>query len=165
MAGQKYEEVRQHLVRFFTCWGCSEPEDLADHTIDRLVPWMEMRNWESSGEPIRLFYGFARNMRHEERRKPQVEPLSAHMPEMPAITEDKEHDFACLEACISALSADEGNLIRHYYEYDPQEKVKKHQALAKRLGIGINALRIRAWKIRSTLRGCVDKCIESKQLN
>lgn len=164
-AGKKYEEIRQQLIRFFTCWSCREPEVLADDTIDRVVPWMEQKGWEPSSAPIRVFFGFARNVRHEERRRPQPEPISSDIPEMPAKTKDKEQDFVCLEDCIAALSATEADLIRHYYRYEQEEKIKKRQALAKKLGIGMNALRIQAWKIRNSLRGCLDKCIERKQLN
>ena len=162
-AGKKYIEIRQQLIRFFTCWSCSEPEHLADDTIDRVVPWMELKGWQPSDAPIRVFFGFAKNVRHEDKRKPQPEPLSSEIPDPPApAKEEKEKDFACLESCIASLSPTEAELIRHYYQYEQAEKIKRRQALAKRLGIGMNALRIQAWKIRNSLRGCVDQCIAGK---
>lgn len=164
-AGRKYEEIRKQLIRFFTCWGCSQPEDLADNTIDRVVPWMEQRDWVFSGEPIRLFYGFARNLRHEERRKSPTEPISSDIPHVATVAVDKEQNFVCLEACIARLPEEESRLIRLYYQYDRQEKIQKRQELANELGVGMNALRIQAWKIRNSLRRCLDRCIESKSLN
>ena len=164
-AGKKYEEIRQQLIRFFTCWNCSEPEALADETIDRVVPWMEQKGWEPSNAPIRVFFGFARNLRHEDRRKMQLEPINSDLPATPAKKENKEPDFVCLEDCIASLPVTEADLIRHYYQYEQEEKIKKRQALAQKLGIGMNALRIQAWKIRNSLRGCLNRCIERKQLN
>ncbi len=36
-AGQKYEALRQRLVKFFEWRACSYAEELADETIDRVV--------------------------------------------------------------------------------------------------------------------------------
>jgi len=166
-AGKKYEEIRRQLIRYFTCWGCSRPEDLADITIDRVVPWMESRGWEPSTEPIRVFFGFARNVRRETNRKEEPGPIDSGIaqPVSTNATPEKEQDFACLEACIASLSATEADLIRHYYQYDQADKIKKRRELAKNLGIGMNALRIQAWKIRGSLRSCLDECVAGKHVN
>ena len=159
--GRKYEEVRGKLIAFFTWSGCCEPEDLTDKTIDRFVHWMEHRNWEHAVEPIRILYGFAKNIRHEERRRIWPEPISPDIAEKPSLTAEKEHEHACLEACVSGLSLPERSLIRSYYQYAQAEKIKARQALATRMGLGMNALRIQAWKIRGVLRGCLDECLKN----
>ena len=36
-AGQKYEEIRCGLIKIFVCQGCTDPEGLADETINRVI--------------------------------------------------------------------------------------------------------------------------------
>jgi hypothetical protein len=37
IAGQKYEQIRRKLVRFFEWRACSGADELADATIDRVI--------------------------------------------------------------------------------------------------------------------------------
>jgi hypothetical protein len=46
-----------------------------------------------------------------------------------------------------------------YYQWEKSAKVGHRQALADQLGIALNALRIRAHRIRVTLRQCVQNCL------
>jgi len=54
-------------------------------------------------------------------------------------------------------------MILRYYTGDKQEKIVNRKKLAEEEGIELNALRIRAHRIRTQLRLCVEKCIEEDQ--
>src|SRR5579863_10153854 len=49
-------------------------------------------------------------------------------------------------------------LIMKYYQGDKQARIEARRDLATRLGIPLNALRIRAHRIRVHLEGCVEQC-------
>jgi hypothetical protein len=53
--------------------------------------------------------------------------------------------------------------VLQYYDHEQHAKVVKRQLLAERLGIGLNALRIRAHRARLALRKCIMSCLENKQ--
>jgi DNA-directed RNA polymerase specialized sigma24 family protein len=163
-AGRKYEEIRKQLVRFFTCWGCGAPDDLTDETIDRLVRWMEGRGWEASAEPIRVFYGFARNIRHEAYRQPSVAPMPVEVEDLSPKQENQEVNLHCLDLCLEKLAEVERELIRGYYAHAGRKKIEHRQTMAGKMGIGMNALRIQAWRIRSTLRDCIDGCLKQQAI-
>ena len=62
---------------------------------------------------------------------------------------------ACLDRCLQELRVDQRELVIEYYRDSKREKVERRQALAKSLGITMNALAIRASRIRATLEACV----------
>lgn len=157
-AGQRYEEIRRKLIRFFTCRGCCNPEDLADKTITRVIKAMESKTAEYKGEPIAFFYAVGKNVFLEETR---IHPPAAEdLPINEGI--DRETELDCLERCMSRISANSWELISRYHQQEGSEKIKVRQALARELGLEMNALRIQACRIRKILRDCVSDCIISK---
>ncbi|HEX6739514.1 MAG TPA: hypothetical protein VF310_14645, partial [Vicinamibacteria bacterium] len=67
-AGGRYREIHRRLVRSFTCWGCSCPEELADRTLDRVASKLETVQDDYEGDPIAYVLGVARNVRREDYR-------------------------------------------------------------------------------------------------
>jgi DNA-directed RNA polymerase specialized sigma24 family protein len=61
-----------------------------------------------------------------------------------------------LEQCIEKLSPENRDLIIHYYKGERSEKIKNRKAIAKRLKIPPNALRIRAHRIREKLERAIE---------
>jgi hypothetical protein len=49
-------------------------------------------------------------------------------------------------------------LIVEYYKDAARERIDRRRALAERLGISMNALAVRACRIRDTLEACVGAC-------
>lgn len=49
--GQKYEEMRRHLVWFFDHKNCTEAEDLTDETFDRVTKWLEQKEAKKAEDP------------------------------------------------------------------------------------------------------------------
>ena len=155
-AGLKYEQIRRNLIKIFVNRGCADAEDFADETINRVVSKLDEVKKEFSGDPARYFYGVANKIFLEfQRRKP---------PEPPSFPPDDsnrvEQEFRCLEHCIARLSEENRELLLLYYQAEGRDKIERRKWLAEKLGIAPNALRIRAFRIRTALQLCVEKCLD-----
>src|SRR5437660_1897600 len=157
-AGKKYETVRLRLIKIFTCRGCTEAEDLADETINRVTAKVEEVAENYSGDPALYFYGVAQKVHLEYLRKRH--PPLVPVPVMPS--EASEEEYECLEQCVERLPTGNRRLVLEYYQEEKQAKIDHRRELAEQLGIAVNALRIRAHRIRLTLQQCVQNCLEQQ---
>jgi DNA-directed RNA polymerase specialized sigma24 family protein len=154
-AGRKYEEIRLRLIKVFICRGCFEPEDLADETINRVSKKLKEIESDYSGDPARYFYGVANKVHLESlRRKPVPIP-----PVRSEESDDIEKEYECLERCIEKLNPNNRALVLQYYQEEKRAKIDHRKDLAEQLGIALNALRIRAHRIRASLQECVQNCL------
>ena len=154
-AGKLYENIRRRLIRIFVCRGCAEPEDLADQTINRVAKRIDEIKQTYSGDPALYFYGVANKVYLESlRRKREITPPA---PETPS--EEMERELNCLDQCMKTLPSDNRELVLQYYQKEKHDKILHRQNLAQQLGIPLNALRIRAHRIRGVLRDCVRDCL------
>jgi DNA-directed RNA polymerase specialized sigma24 family protein len=71
---------------------------------------------------------------------------------------DNQKRLACLEQCLSKLTPGDRELILEYHRNKGREKIERRAGLAERLGLTMNALTIRACRIRSKLEACVTAC-------
>lgn len=156
VAGQKYEDIRTRLIKIFACRGCYEPEDLADETINRVTNKLEEIEATFIGERARYFYGVANKVHLEYLRRRPAPPL----PPPTNNSEEAERRGQCLDQCISKLTSENRELVFQYYQEEKRAKIEHRKHLANRLGIAVNALRIRAHRIRRSLQDCVRECLE-----
>lgn len=156
LAGVKYETIRLRIIKIFTCRGCNAAEELADETINRVTLKLEGLTDTYVGEPALYFYGVANNVFLEYLRK-RPAPKS---PAPPEPSDDVEREYDCLQGCMQKLSENSRELVLLYYQDNKRAKIDHRKELADRLGIAMNALRIRAHRIRKTLQGCVEQCLE-----
>lgn len=155
-AARKYEEIRVRLIKIFICRGCYESEELADETINRVSNKLHKIEPTYEGARAPYFYGVANKVHLEYLRKPPI-PLP------PPPVDDCgliEQEHACLEKCIEKLTSVNRRVVRQYYQGEKTEKIAQRKKLAKRLGIALNALRIRAHRLRAKLQECVEFCLE-----
>jgi DNA-directed RNA polymerase specialized sigma24 family protein len=163
-AGIKYEALRCKLLKFFEWRGCAFSEELADETINRIA-----RNLEK-GEQIRNFtaycVGIARNVFLENLRTRKREEAFQSMP-TPSLAASDEPDQRreCLERCLRDLPGPDLRLIVEYYQQDKRTRIALRRDLAARLGIPLNALRIRTHRIRAQLERCVEQCMQKSETN
>jgi DNA-directed RNA polymerase specialized sigma24 family protein len=145
-AGAKYEEIRRRLVKIFACRGCHEAEELADETINRVTLKAREVAPQYVGDPSLYFYAVANRVRLEYlRRRPAAAPDPPPRP-----TEEREREHACLEECFARLAPEQREMIVEYYREDRgAAKVERRRRLAERLGVALNALRIRAHRVRA----------------
>jgi len=156
-AGAKYEEIRTRLITIFTCRACGEPEDLADETINRVINKLPEIKDGFIGDPARYFYGVANNV-HKESLRPKPTPA----PPPPSTDADEiERELKCLERCMQQLPKAKRELLVEYYQDEKSAKIDHRKHLAVRLGIAINALRIRAHRGRVSLADCVRDCLSA----
>jgi DNA-directed RNA polymerase specialized sigma24 family protein len=155
-AGRKYEAIRHRLMTIFTCRGCTQPEELADETINRVASRVPEIARTYVGDPALYFYGVSRKVFLEWVRK---RPLPAVVPSVPS-SEERELELDCLDKCLEKLTSRNRDLILEYYREAEEGKIEHRKELSARLGIGMNALHIRAHRIRSNVERCVSDCLE-----
>ena len=156
-AGQKYENIRNRLIKIFTCRGCHEPEGLADETINRVTSRLSEIQDSFRGDQTRYFCGVANKVHLEYLRRKQVHPTLLPSTDSARV----EAEFRCLERCLDRLPTESRELVLQYYQAERKAKIDQRKKQAERLGIAPNALRIRAHRIRGVLLKCLEDCLES----
>lgn len=172
--GQKYLEIRGRLLDYFDRKNCLTPDELADETINRVARRLEEEGTIESETPAKYFYTVARFVFMEYLRKTEKENVSVddaegqhHIdklaaPESGDEKETKERMLNCLEECTGKLDGNNREMIIRYYIGKEREKIENRRALAQSLGITVNALSIRACRVRDKLETCVKKCVGSE---
>jgi len=168
--GRNYLEMRRRMVSYFDRRNCLTPEELADETLNRVARRIEEEGAIDTETPAKYCYIMARFVLMEARR--EANRVSLETIERPATaarigaatTENveenllKEKRLDCLEKCIGQLEALKRELIIGYYFGTERVKIDNRRALAGKFGISVNALSIRACRIREKLEACVGKC-------
>jgi DNA-directed RNA polymerase specialized sigma24 family protein len=165
-AAERYEHIRARLLRFFEWRGCEFPEECADETITRVI--RKIDEGATLQDPASYCYGVARlvllealKTREKERQAlAQIQPLSVYVDD---VQRDVEERLECLRSCMKRLPADQQTLIAEYHRHDPESRIEGRKRLAASLGIGLNALRIRAHRLSATLGSCVGHCLEQEE--
>lgn len=167
-AGQRYEEVRARLMRFFEWQGCIYPEEYTDQTINRVARKLSEGVEVLAADPYVYFAGVARMVLKEYWRRSERMPTDSikveprdNQPEAEAEMKRLllERRLQCMEACLQALAPKSRELITEYYREEERVKTKTRKRLAERLGIPMNALRIRCCRIRNSLEECINGCL------
>lgn len=161
-AGKKYEAIRRHLIIILTCRGCPEAEDLADETINRVIRHYPKMADTYQGEPAPYFITVSYNLYLEYVAKRGRQLV---VPPPPEPDPEEEREYECLDACIEKLTPAHRDLVLQYYQENKQAKIDHRKKLALEMGIELNALRIRAHRIRVSLQQCIDECLTSGPLH
>ena len=163
-AGVKYETIRRGLIELFESWTCYEPESLADETINRVSAKVKNIASEYSGDPALYFYGVAKNVRHEYRRKKRELPLIMDSTLKAASqSNEKEQLYACLDKCLNELPPGDKELALMYYQGDKGARIAMRKYLIEKLRVTSNTLRVRLFRIRLALEECVVRCVEANE--
>jgi len=158
LAGRRYEDIRQRLIRIFACRGCMEPDILADETINRVARKVEVIAGNYHGDPALYFYGVANKIHLEQLKKVKPQVTEWHEDK----GEDHEAEFECLDRCMDKLTMHNRELVLKYYDHEKDAKIEQRRMLAETMNIGLNALRIRAHRIRSILYRCISGCLDQQ---
>jgi RNA polymerase sigma factor (sigma-70 family) len=161
-AALMYEAIRADLIRIFRWRGCSDPEGMADETIIRVTRKVEQIAGSYIGSPTHYFFGVARNLFHEyQRRREASLSTQAGQILIAAPVEEgdsKERLHECFERCLKELKPCERKLIVRYHKGRGLARINRRKRMALELGIDLNALRVRARRIRGRLRQCIEEC-------
>ena len=169
-AGRQYEKIREGLIRFFRFRGCSDPQTLADETINRVA--LKVTTFDSSKnvKTITYFYGFASNIYLEYLRMARSREVQLGTEYPPAArkfvaTDDSSvTECDCLENCLTKLSREESSLVIQYYGREKSEKFDLRRKIAERMNLKMPALHTRVFRIRSILRECIKECLRKNSL-
>jgi len=173
-AGYKYELIRSKLIKFFEHRGSVWPEDQADETINRVARKIEQGQDIWVEDPAAYFYGVARNVLRDQWRNaerpipleclPAAEhPVTCHVELDRGEAERRELERCLdkLDSLLNNLTPENRELITNYYFGEKHGRINNRRALARRFGIPVNALRIRAYRIRERLKGDLAEMLQS----
>jgi hypothetical protein len=162
-AGQEYQRIRAILVKHFQTHNRSVPDRLADVTIDRAAQTLsaeQITNWTGAKE--RYFFRVAYYILLEDRsdnvwevQMPDGLKVSAPVPDV-----DLETRSRCLTKCLHGLSNSDRDLIVRYYQGTKAIKIKNRQELALERNLSLPLLRVRAHRLRTELKTCIERCFE-----
>lgn len=160
-AGAMYVKIRSGLVKKFTSHHCSQPEKLADITIDRVAKKLPEIVDTYVGERECYFHRVAYYVLLESMNKsPDEVELAENMPIVaPEKDDDIEAVFDCLEKCMEGLPPQKEDLIRNYYRGDKGAKILKRKELAVKFNVELPVLRVLALRVRRDLKGCILDCL------
>jgi DNA-directed RNA polymerase specialized sigma24 family protein len=166
-AGRLYENIRRKLLEFFEARGSAVPDEHADETFDRVM--RRMTEGEKVKNPTNYCYGVAKFVWIEASRALAKGPVELHEN---AVIRDREDDdylrryrdavdrrLDCLDNCLDHLADATRHFIIEYYREEKGPKIEQRKLLADRLDTTINALRLRASRLRRELAKCTDKCL------
>jgi DNA-directed RNA polymerase specialized sigma24 family protein len=166
-AGKKFEDIRRRLLAVFGARGYPRSDELADETLKRFIRRLPAMLDSFTGDPLPYLLVIAHRLHLEDADK-QFLPLPENLPDGLATDDDASMQAevfdACLEECLGRLGPKDRALVLDYYRKDKQAKIDFRKELARCLGLSTNALRIRIHHLRTTLRECLDECLQTRPL-
>jgi RNA polymerase sigma factor (sigma-70 family) len=165
VASSLYLDLRQSLLRIFAWNQCADPDGMTDEVFDRVTRQVHLLKDTFEGNPKLFFYGVARNLIKEYRKK-----VNAYVPidgidlagDPPQELEEETSHMReeCLSRCLRKLPEEKRDLILTYYAKEKQAKIIHRAEMARELGISIQALRVRMRRTRGSLEECIALCLD-----
>lgn len=162
-AARIYEHVRLKLLRYFERNGVADADRYADVTLDRVMRRIDegeiIENVMAFIFKVASFVRMEAWKEEKQLRKAEEEIKKATTEITERLDVDDDPRQFCFDRCLNNLPVETRLLVLEYYSEEGGEKIRLRKQLAKRLGIEMNALRIRAHRIRGNLESCVKSCI------
>jgi RNA polymerase sigma factor (sigma-70 family) len=167
--GERYLEMRRRLVSYFDRRDRTAADELADETFNRIARTLEHTGEIATRPPARYCYvvarfvlleDFRRARKHVPLDEPRIDESRARTVSLvpDSGTVHREQRLECLDRCLEELRPVQRELVVEYYRDGQREKIERRRELAERLGISMNALAIRVFRLRDTLMTCVETC-------
>ena len=165
LAGERYVELSRRLRTLFEYRHCPNVDELVDETLDRAGRrLLELGNQFEGEDPARYVFGVAWNVARESFRRHSPEPLPEGKeipdpgPDDPEETEELRS--ACLDRCLRRLVDDDRQVALRYYRGEKRARIQHRAALARELGVSLNALRLKVHRLTRQLRQCLFQCVD-----
>lgn len=155
--GQSYLDIRRRLVAYFNRRERPFADELADETLTRVARTLEQEGRIVMTPPARYCFTVARfvlleDARHKRRLVRFNESRARRcMLAKTAADDQQQQRLDRLDGLLGTLPPDHRHLIVEYYRGSGRCKIERRRALAGCLGISMNALAIRAHRIRALL--------------
>jgi RNA polymerase sigma factor (sigma-70 family) len=176
--GERYLEIRRRLVHYFDRRGCAAADDLADETLNRAARKLAELGQIANVAPAQYCYVLARFVFLEYIRRPghkesefddSARPVGVATSisishDSDSSVAEREQNLSQLNRCMLKLPPADQQLILDYYQGDKRAKIDKRSQLAARYGLTLNALSVRACRIRYKLEQCVKKSTSSNEV-
>jgi DNA-directed RNA polymerase specialized sigma24 family protein len=167
-AGAQYRDLHHRLVKFFEWERGRRPDEQADEVIDRIVRKIaqgeriaNLRAYAHGVAKLLLREGWKQAAREEEARTQlrliKLPPDDAGVSRPEDAVADRQQD--CFDTCLQTLTPKNREVILTYYAGEGHARIEERRRLAERLGSDLNALRVRAHRIRVQLEQCVFDCV------
>lgn len=181
-AGVAYEKLRSRLLKVFISQGAASAEDLVDEVFTRTARKLSEGVQVQAADPFIYCYGIARNVLREYRKiqfrvgesierdestnrqppEPAIHPAIIELEETER--QEREHRLACLEHALSRLTTENRVMFLEYYRHDIESKINHREQLADKLGMPMNAIRIRVHRLKAKLEESIRKCLTRTQI-
>jgi DNA-directed RNA polymerase specialized sigma24 family protein len=149
-------------LQFFFEWrGCAGAPELADETLNRVAAKLAAGEQIHTDDPRRYAFGVARFVYLEAVKRSARRAPAERADRAPALDRDgddaseREARLAALEACLDTLPPRTQQILLRYHADDGRQGSDDRKRLADELGIALNALRIRAHRLRAQVENCV----------
>jgi RNA polymerase sigma factor (sigma-70 family) len=168
-AGEKYEDLRRALVRYFEGRKISFAEERVDEVFNRISRKL------IDGVQINNLYGYcyevARRVLLEGQRAPEsrmrsIEELDLEYSAADTMDDEieKEKMLKCLNLCLEKLPPESRALIMEYYRHNRNDRVNLRKAMSERLNLSREALANRAQRLRAKLEKCIERCLKMEAI-
>jgi RNA polymerase sigma factor (sigma-70 family) len=166
-AGERYEDLRRTLIRFFGWRNAPFPEEHADEALNRVArkldEGIEIRDLPSYCYEVARLVFLEAVKANDGRRDPLPSDYeNTPEPDSGADATEQEVRLDCLDECLRDLPADSRQLIVEYYRDDKRGRIDGRKTLAAQLGLQREALANRAQRVRQKLEQCVNRCVRKK---
>jgi len=166
-AGEKYEDLRRTLIKFFEWRGAPFPEDHADETLNRVArkldEGVEVKNVGGYCYEVARRVCLEVRRGNDSRRDPlETDPHNTASADAADSALERELLLDCLEECLSRLPDESRALIVEYYQNEKRNRIGRRKVLAEALGLRREALANRAQRLRDKLEQCVTRCFNKK---
>lgn len=157
-AGEQLRTLNCRLIQIFASRGCVDAECLADEVIHRVAVRIDTVT-QKYPDPSRCCLGFVDNVYREYLRDEQKK-ATAKPPPPPRPAEELEREDECLNKCLGELLQPDRELLERYFQHMKRAKIVSRQKLAEELNLTANALRIKAHRLKKSVLGCLQTCLE-----
>lgn len=165
-AARQYEALRINLIRFLDWRRVPLADARADETLNRVARRID------EGKQIDNVVAYAYRVAYlvflETLKEPELIDIDQERIHPPAVEpqfEDTEHNQRqrCFDSCLEKLPTKNRKIILIYYEGERRTKIERRKKLADQLTISLDALRIRAHRIRKGLEECISGCLQQPE--
>jgi len=160
-AASQYESLRAMLIRYFESHSVTLAENRADEVLNRVARRID------EGQQVDNTTAYAYRVAYlvflETLKEPEHTEidLDASLKTIEPDFEDneKERRQRCFDRCLDGLTRENRDLILSYYQEERRAKIDLRKNLAATLTISLDALRIRAHRIRKAIEECIAQCL------
>ena len=173
-AGEKYEQLRRRLLKFFEWNSCFPAEDRVDETFDRVA---ERLTDVQVLDLVGFAWGVAKHIRQEaNKRSERTVPISdlPRVADIPAAGKNPEKAIQegiederrarCLHLSLHRFPTPDREVFLKYHDVRG-ERTEYRLRFAHELGVTIGALRVRINRLREKLEKCLCTCMAAHRTN